>query len=70
MFFLFVGCGGLRGAQDWLRTRLLFSSCIVFLRACFGVGYAFFSTRNTWLHEAVGMWKHVSIAFACAAILG
>jgi hypothetical protein len=64
-FSLYVGVAVLNFPQDWLWGRLLFGPA-TFLCACFGVGYAFFSTRDTWLYVETGLvwlWRHVSFVF-------
>jgi hypothetical protein len=43
--------------------RLLFAFALRF-GVCFGVGYAFFSTRRSWFHAeaaAMWMWKHMGL---------
>jgi hypothetical protein len=51
-----VGVAALEFSQDGLRIALLFAVALFFF-VCYGVGYAFFSTRHTWLYvEGANLW--------------
>jgi hypothetical protein len=53
---LCVGVASFNFPQDGLRGKLPFAVALL-LYARFGVGYAFFSTRATWLHvETAAVW--------------
>jgi hypothetical protein len=62
VFCLYVGVAVLILPLVWLGGKLRFGVATQF-SARFGVGIAFFSTRDMWLHAgavSVWMWKHVS----------